>query len=145
MPLNAVVDASVLVSAFLFPGSVPGRVLKLAAADAFIMHVSPILIEEARRSLCRPRLRNAYDYDEADVSVWLRDLVRIGRTFAGDLPDIGPVCRDADDDHVLATAVAVGADCIVTGDGDLLALHRFGAIRILTARDFVFGQFPAAD
>ena len=34
MPTSAVVDASVLVSAFLFPESVPGRVLRLAEQGA---------------------------------------------------------------------------------------------------------------
>lgn len=44
------------------------------------------------------------------------------------------VCRDPDDDVVLATALAGRADLIVTGDNDLLALKRFGGIRILSPR-----------
>lgn len=60
MLLNAVVDASVLVSAFLFPASVPARVLKLADEGKYALHLSPILIEETRRSLFNARLRNAY-------------------------------------------------------------------------------------
>jgi hypothetical protein len=54
MPQSAVVDASVLVSAFLFADSVPGRVLRLAAEGGFAMHLSPILVEETRRSLLNP-------------------------------------------------------------------------------------------
>jgi hypothetical protein len=37
MPLIAIVDASVLVSAFLFPESVPGTIVKLADQGAFTM------------------------------------------------------------------------------------------------------------
>jgi predicted nucleic acid-binding protein len=44
------------------------------------------------------------------------------------------VCRDPDDDVVLATAVAGRADFIVTGDDDLLVLKRFRGIRILSPR-----------
>ena len=44
------------------------------------------------------------------------------------------VCRDPDDDLVLATAIAGRADLIVTGDNDLLVLKRFGGIRILSPR-----------
>jgi putative PIN family toxin of toxin-antitoxin system len=48
-----------------------------------------------------------------------------------------PVCRDADDDWVLATAVAGRAEMIVTGDPDLLVLGSHEAIRIVSPRQFV--------
>jgi putative PIN family toxin of toxin-antitoxin system len=38
---------------------------------------------------------------------------------------LSPVCRDPEDDIVLATAIAGRADAIVTGDDDLLVLDRF--------------------
>jgi putative PIN family toxin of toxin-antitoxin system len=46
------------------------------------------------------------------------------------------VCRDPDDDIVLATALAGRADYIVTGDDDLLALKSHHGIRILSPRQF---------
>jgi len=46
------------------------------------------------------------------------------------------VCRDPDDDRVLATAVAGEADFIVTGDDDLLSLEVYRGIRILSPRRF---------
>jgi uncharacterized protein len=47
------------------------------------------------------------------------------------------VCRDEDDDVVLATALAGKADVIVTGDDDLLVLKRFRGIRIVSRRQFL--------
>ena len=47
------------------------------------------------------------------------------------------VCRDPDDDVVLATAKAAQDDCILTGDRDLLVLERFEGIAILSPRAFV--------
>jgi putative PIN family toxin of toxin-antitoxin system len=43
------------------------------------------------------------------------------------------VCRDPDDDAVLACALAAHADLIVSGDKDLLVLQSFQGIPILTA------------
>ena len=48
-----------------------------------------------------------------------------------------PVCRDADDDVVLATAVAVEADAIVTGDQDLLGLGSCEGIDSVSPRSFL--------
>ena len=44
-----------------------------------------------------------------------------------------PVCRDPDDDEVLALALLSQAQAIVSGDNDLLVLQRFEGIAILTA------------
>jgi len=46
------------------------------------------------------------------------------------------VCRDADDDWVLATALEAKAQCIVTGDKDLLAIAQFRNIDIISPVDF---------
>jgi uncharacterized protein len=43
-------------------------------------------------------------------------------------------CRDPDDLVVLGAAAAAKADCIVTGDQDLLVLQRFQQIAIVTPR-----------
>jgi len=48
-----------------------------------------------------------------------------------------PICRDPDDDNVLATAAAGNCDCIVTGDKDLLVLRRFSGIDIVSPGDFL--------
>jgi putative PIN family toxin of toxin-antitoxin system len=48
-----------------------------------------------------------------------------------------PVCRDADDVWVLATAVAGRADMIVTGDPDLLVLGAHEGIDIVSPRQFL--------
>jgi len=46
------------------------------------------------------------------------------------------VCRDPDDVKVLGLATAARADCIVTGDRDLLVLERWQGIAILSPRSF---------
>jgi len=48
-------------------------------------------------------------------------------------PDL---CRDPDDVKVLGLVPPSGADCIVTGDKDLLVLKQFQKVPILTPRQF---------
>jgi predicted nucleic acid-binding protein len=78
MPPSVVVDDAVLVSAFLFPGSIPGLVIEEAKRRSCALHVTPILIEEVRRSLLNRRLRDRYRHSEEDVSAWCRRLAETG-------------------------------------------------------------------
>jgi putative PIN family toxin of toxin-antitoxin system len=134
---SVIVDTSVLVSAFLFPDSIPGRVLALAGEGAYPLHVSPIIREEVKRSLHNPRLRKSYACSDEKIWRWLADLDEIGTPVVKPLPDIGSVCRDPDDDHVLAAAVLMKAEFIVTGDKDLLALGQYKDTRIVSAKAFL--------
>lgn len=53
-----------------------------------------------------------------------------------------PVCRDPDDDWVLATAAAGEAEAIVSGHADLLSLSSDAGIEMLLPRQFVSRQMP---
>jgi predicted nucleic acid-binding protein len=56
-----------------------------------------------------------------------------------ELPDAVPsICRDPEDDWVIACAVVSQADVIVSGDRDLLDLGQVGGISFLTAREFLW-------
>ena len=46
------------------------------------------------------------------------------------------VCRDPNDDPVLAAAIAGKCDCIITGDKDLLVLKEYDGIEIVSPGDF---------
>ena len=46
------------------------------------------------------------------------------------------VCRDKDDDEILALASSNGCDFIITGDKDLLVLKKFKHIHIFNPRQF---------
>jgi predicted nucleic acid-binding protein len=47
------------------------------------------------------------------------------------------ICRDPKDEPILECAERAEAECIVSGDHDLLSLASYGGIRIMTPRDYV--------
>lgn len=63
-------------------------------------------------------------------------LRRVGQAFEPE-PLAAPVCRDEDDDAVLALALSSSAACLVTGDDDILVLKTIEGIPIITPRAFL--------
>lgn len=135
--MKTVLDSSVLVSAFLTPHGIPGQVLAAGLAGRFEIILSePILTETLLSLQDRPRLAARYGYTDAAATRYVADLAA-AVTVLGDLQPIPPVCRDPDDDHVLAAATTAAAAFIVTGDRDLLDLRSYEAIQILPPRAFL--------
>jgi putative PIN family toxin of toxin-antitoxin system len=88
------------------------------------------LLDELRRTL---RVKFKADPDKLPLLSALHEQAEIvAPALLGER-----VCRDKDDDVVLATALAGKAEIIVTGDDDLLVLKRFRGIRILSPRQFL--------
>jgi putative PIN family toxin of toxin-antitoxin system len=80
-------------------------------------------------------LRDKFDLAADDLP--LLDLYRRHAAWVEPQPLEKPICRDPDDDWVLAIAIAGHADAIVTGDGDLLVLGTFQGLAILSPRQFL--------
>jgi hypothetical protein len=54
-----------------------------------------------------------------------------------DLATVEPACRDPKDNLLLALAAVVGAEIIVSSDQDLLVLHPWRGVAILTPVEFL--------
>jgi putative PIN family toxin of toxin-antitoxin system len=80
--------------------------------------VSPHLLEELTEVLARPKLASRLD------STAVSDLLRLLPEATIVTPDGPPaqVCRDPDDDYLVALALATGS-LLVSGDKDLLAVQ----------------------
>ncbi len=117
MPIVAVVDTSVLVSAFLNPVGFPAQVLAAAKRERVTLVTSTPLLEELREVLSRPRLMRARGTTPADADAFVQSIADV----ASQVPVSGALqlCRDPDDDVLLETAVVSGATHIVSRDEDI--------------------------
>jgi putative PIN family toxin of toxin-antitoxin system len=126
--VKIVCDTNVLVAGLVADGLCRDIVKRRLSSVQLV--TSRALLDELARVL-----RRKFDTDPSDVPFLeaYRDQATIVRPAAMPLA----VCRDRDDDKVLAAAIAGKADLIVTGDEDRLVLGRRCGIRILSPRQFV--------
>lgn len=126
--MRLVLDTNVLLAAVIAPGLC--RELLRKHLHSHEVTCSPALLEEFANKLRRP-----FGFEPAEVPLFVAYRQRVHLVVAEPLPS--PVCRDPDDDLVLATALAAGAEVIITGDKDLLVLKSHQGIRILSPRQFL--------
>ena len=89
------------------------------------------IIEEFERTL-----RKKFLLSQSELSEVRKVLAEAAKVALKKVNPIAPVCRDPDEDRILACAREAQADYIVTGDEDLLVLKRYDATRIVAPRDF---------
>lgn len=134
--LRAILDTNVIVSALIRPQGTPGRILERLLDDAFVLALSPALVDEIRRSLRRPRVRKYISLSGGEIEGRIAQLETLADPVEGKL-QISVVVRDPDDGAVLAAAVEARAEYLVAGDADLLALGEYEGIAIVTPRAFL--------
>lgn len=54
------------------------------------------------------------------------------------------ICRDPNDDFLLALAKTGKADYLLTGDKDLLELKNIGKTKIITISDFLISEYKTS-
>lgn len=68
-------------------------------------------------------------------SKYIEDYRKSVRFVSSVLPVIA--CRDPRDDKFLSLAISGHAEILITGDADLLSMHPFRGITILSPADFL--------
>src|SRR5712691_11618407 len=134
--LTAVLDSTMLVSAFLTEGGVSAELLRYAREGVFLVFLSEDILIETQHTLAYPRIRERYNYTDADVADFLNRL-RVAANLVTELPQVTVVTRDPNDDMVIATAVRAQAAYIVTRDNDLLSLQHHEGITMITPEAFI--------
>lgn len=127
-----VLDTNLLVSRALTPDSFTASAVRMII-DRCDLLVSQATMDEFATVLTRFQSKRYLTQDEVVTLItayketveWVPVIERI------------QACRDPKDDKFLEAALNGRAGYIVTGDQDLLALHPFRGIDILTAKDFI--------
>ena len=129
---RVVIDTNVLISAALLEDSVSAR-----ARNHAVRYGQLLATEETFAELVGRLLEPKFD---RYVSRAVREsLLQRLHPIVEMVPVIQVVraCRDPRDDMFLEAAVNGRADVVITGDNDLLVLHPFGGVDILTPADYL--------
>jgi len=138
---RVVLDTSTLVSAALFTGSLPDQALS-KALEFFDLCASVETLAELEQVLGRGKFDRYRDRDSRRAFEAL--ILRRAHLFAVDITDLSavdPPCRDPKDNIFLALVMAAEADLLVSSDEDLLILHPWRGIPIITPAEFL-ARFP---
>ena len=130
--MRCVFDTNVFISALLSPKSKPREAVDLASRKGAIL-LSFEALAELNEVLGRKQFRRYIDED--DIRRFLAALTRESEWIDANVSITA--CRDSKDDKFLSLAVSGHATHIVTGDFDLLALHPFEDIQILSPQMFL--------
>lgn len=133
--LRVVLDTNVLLSGIAYPASIPGKIIAAWRFGSVDVVLSGFILDELRRVL--PRLANRHLLSAVEIED-LVDILSIQAEIVDPLPNQTPDLRDPNDLPVLGMLLAAqragGADYLVTGDKDLLAMS--GSFSIVTPAQF---------
>ncbi len=133
MTINRVViDTNVFLSGLISTTSTPARVIDHVVASGRLIGTRDTL-EELIATVFASKFDTFLSHAKRQVAldrlISLMEIVPVVRLVRA--------CRDPRDDKFLEAAINGGADLLVTGDKDLLALRPFSGVEILTPAEFL--------
>lgn len=126
--MNLVLDTNVLIAAFIAKGTCHTLVEQC-------LRIHSVITSEFILNELKAKLTQKFKYSDEDALA-VGTLLRSRMQVVEPPPLECNMCRDPDDDWILATAIAGNAVCLITGDKDLLTLKKIGAIAILSPSEF---------
>lgn len=127
--MRVLLDTNVLIAAFIARGTCSELLEHCVRTHTIVS--SRLLFQELNE-----KLSSKFGFSRQEIRE-VTELLHSRMVFAEPVVMLNPpICRDPDDDVVLATAQAGRCACIVTGDKDLLVLQQFQNIPILSPSDF---------
>ena len=125
-----VFDTNVLVSAIVMPGSRGDEALRRIATGRDELLFSRPILDELLEVLARKFARNAEELSRVALLVGaLGEMVGSAERVT--------VLADEPDNRILECALAGGAEVVVTGDKQMLALGTWRNVRVLSLADYL--------
>ena len=128
--MKAVFDTNVLIAAFLTEG-ICSKLLVRARKGECDLILSHDIIREFEKVLIKK-----FALSRQEISDVRAILAETTKEIIRQVNPIEPVCRDKDDNKILACALAADADFLITGDEDLLIMKKYGKTRIISPKAF---------
>lgn len=133
--MRAILDTNVLLAGLLWHGP-PHALLQHVRAGTISLVTSPALLAELADVIGRAKFDAILKRTDTSRERSLAEVRRLAEVIAPP-PLPRPVCRDPDDDEVLALAIAARVELIVSGDNDLLSLGSFQGVPIVVPAEAV--------
>jgi putative PIN family toxin of toxin-antitoxin system len=130
--MRVVIDANVIISALLSRNGVPGKLLTLLVEEKHVFLISDKTMAELRRILNYPKIKKLLKLTDNEIEQLVSSIEILAEEVDTTLVPSGLECRDPDDVEYLAVATLGHAECIVSGDRDLLTLRTVEGIPVLT-------------
>ena len=131
--MKVVLDTNVLISGLMLPESIPGKIVTAWRNAHFELVLSEPMLAEIAKVMAYPKIADRLQWDTHRIDQFVlllrfkTHIVEINQIKA-EVPD------DPDDNMILATFLAAQAECLISGDSDLLALQN--QYPILTPAEF---------
>jgi putative PIN family toxin of toxin-antitoxin system len=121
-------DTNVLVSAFMTSGSC--RDIVMHAIHNHEPYYSAFIMNEFKRTF-----KNTFNFSDSVIQQFV-SFITSNFIEGNTAKSIEKVCKDSDDDQVLADAVYNNVDVIMTGDKLLLEIHTYQNVAIIPPREY---------
>ena len=133
-PLRLVLDTNVVVAGLLWNGP-PRRLLQAAIGGEVNLFSSAVLLDELTHTLGYSKFAARIERFGTSIAALVAQYTAlVSLVTPGSVARV--VANDADDDHVIAVAVAARAELIITGDRKhLLPIGTHQGIAIVTVQE----------
>ena len=123
-------DTNVIIAAFITHGTC-NELFKYCLTSKHNLFISQWILNELSE-----KLQTKFKYSKVRIKEVL-NLIKKNFIIIKKCKKLDqPICRDRDDDNVIAAAISAKVNCIITGDLDLLVLKEIENIKIIRPNDF---------